>query len=144
MPSPMHILPFPSLLVIVFEESVQTSIRSAIEWLREGRSHRCISQLIIFSSLLYLRLCRSNCLNNIIIAIRYYEWIYLPIVVTSELYVYTVLTIDIILPTTSMNYTTALISYTDIWSLPFSYPKMYAFLPFFFRWSSVHLGVRKG
>ena len=114
MPSPMHILPFPSLLVIVFEESVQTSIRSAIEWLREGRSHRCISQLIIFSSLLYLRLCRSNCLNNIIIAIRYYEWIYLPIVATSELYVYTkdsVLTIDIILPTTSMNYTTALISF---------------------------------
>jgi hypothetical protein len=33
---------------------------------------------------------------------------------------------------------------TDIWSLPFSYPKMYAFLPFFFRRSSVHLGVRKG
>ncbi len=32
---------------------------------------------------------------------------------------------------------------TDIWSLPFSYPKMYAFLPFFFRRSSVHLGVRK-
>ena len=44
MPSPMHILPCPSLLVL-FEKSVQTSIRSTIEWLREGSRHQHINQL---------------------------------------------------------------------------------------------------
>ena len=95
----------PSLSVLF---AVQTSIHSTIEWLRERIKHRCISQLI-FSQfqlltiplLMLLQLFEQyNICNNLTIA------------ATFKLYVYTlssVLTIDIILPTPFLNYTTALV-----------------------------------